>query len=454
MADVLIAALSPESHAGPLLAVGDDLVCRGHQVTVMTGPQHADEILEIGARHHLLPAPADRDDQRLDVLHGGAASRIDKLRALLVRRLLRPMPHQAAELHAALFDRRYDAVIADCAFLGVLPLLLDAHPQRWERPAVLCYSASPLMLSSRDTAPAGMALPPATTAAGRVLHRGLNQLSEKVLLHGAQRATNRMLTAMGTRPLPVPLLDVGLLADRLIMPTVPSFEYPRNDLPEQVRFVGIVRPRSSNHSPIPPWWPVLDQERPVVHVTQGAVDADPSRLIEPTITALADEDVTVVVGTGGRPMSHIRNPLPANTYVAEHLPHDRLLPKVDVLVTNDGYGAVQSALSAGVPVVVAGDTGNTPEVAARVAWSGAGINLQTGAPTPAAVRSAVLRIRADRRYLHNAQRLEAAFARQDGVAEIAALVDQVIAERCAAVARTQCSRSGLRVLAARCRERL
>ncbi len=60
--------------------------------------------------------------------------------------------------------------------------------------------------------------------------------------------------------------------------------------------------------------------------------------------------------------------MPSNTYVAEHIPHDLLLPKVDVMVTNGGYGAVQRALSTGVPLVVAGNTEDKPEVAAR--WHG------------------------------------------------------------------------------------
>ena len=51
------------------------------------------------------------------------------------------------------------------------------------------------------------------------------------------------------------------------------------------------------------------------------------------------------------------------------------------MVTNGGYGAVQRALTTGVPLVVAGDTEDKPEVAARVEWFGAGVNLRTGAPT-------------------------------------------------------------------------
>ena len=124
-----------------------------------------------------------------------------------------------------------------------------------------------------------------------------------------------------------------------------------------------------------------------------------------------------------------------NTFVAEYIPHDLLLPKVDVMVTNGGYGAVQRALSTGVPLVVAGNTEDKPEVAARVAWTGAGINLRTGTPTAGAVRAAVREVLGDGRYLAAARELETAFARRDGVAEIAALVDEVIGEHSAAARR-------------------
>jgi UDP:flavonoid glycosyltransferase YjiC (YdhE family) len=174
----------------------------------------------------------------------------------------------------------------------------------------------------------------------------------------------------------------------------------------------------------------LSAPRPVVHVTQGTIDnADLSRLIEPTIEALADEDVTVVVTTGGRPVSQIRMPLPANTYVAEYLPHDVLLPMVDVMVTNGGYGAVQRALSDGVPLVVAGQTEDKPEVAARTEYFGAGVNLHTGTPTAAAVRHAVREVLGNPTFRDSARRLQSAYATHDSVTEIASVLDEVIAER-------------------------
>ena len=83
----------------------------------------------------------------------------------------------------------------------------------------------------------------------------------------------------------------------------------------------------------------------MVHVSQGTVaNTDFDELIRPTLTALADEDVTVVVTTGGPPVAEL-GPLPANTLAAEFIPHDKLLPKTDVFVTNGGYGALHYAMA-------------------------------------------------------------------------------------------------------------
>jgi UDP:flavonoid glycosyltransferase YjiC (YdhE family) len=46
-------------------------------------------------------------------------------------------------------------------------------------------------------------------------------------------------------------------------------------------------------------------------------------------------------------------------------------------------------------LVVAGATEDKKEVAARVAWSGTGVNLRTGRPSPLALRRAVQRILAE-----------------------------------------------------------
>lgn len=428
MPEILIAALSPIGHFGPLLNVARGLVGRGDRVTVLSGADRADEIRAVGATPATLPPKGDLDLALLESDSGREeTSGVKRLNFDIVRLFVAPMPHQAKALSELLAQKRLDAILADYGFFGVLPFVLG---ERSARPPVLLYSTTPLMLSSRDTAPAGLGLPPSTTAFGRVRNWTLNKLSQKVLLRPSQKAANYQLHRLNSRELPTFLLDSGVLADRLIAPTVPEFDYPRGELAANVRYVGMVYPSPTERFRPPVWWPKLDGDRPVVHVTQGTVDnTDFSRLLQPTIEALAAENVMVVATTGGPHVSELDFALPPNAYVAEYLPHDLLLPKVDVMVTNGGYGAVQHALSTGVPLVVAGNTEDKPEVAARVAWSGAGIDLRTGAPTAKAVRNAVRQVLGDGRYLRRARELEVAYAQRDGVAEIAALIDEVVGER-------------------------
>jgi UDP:flavonoid glycosyltransferase YjiC (YdhE family) len=75
------------------------------------------------------------------------------------------------------------------------------------------------------------------------------------------------------------------------------------------------------------------------------------------------------------------------------------------MVTNGGYSGVQHALAYGVPLIVAGDTADKAEVAARVAYSGCGIDLHAGAPGSEVVAAAVRRLLADDEYRRQAGRL-------------------------------------------------
>ncbi|WP_448389798.1 glycosyltransferase [Microbacterium aurum] len=158
-------------------------------------------------------------------------------------------------------------------------------------------------------------------------------------------------------------------------------------------------------------------------MTQGTIaNADLSQLIGPTLEALAGDDVLVVASLGGR-VGGALGPVPANARTAAYLPYDRLLPLTDVVVTNGGYGGVQQALAQGMPLVVAGKTEDKVEVAARVGWSGAGIDLRTNTPSAAGVRGAVRQVLSDGRYRRQARELAGAYAQAsaleglDGVLE-------------------------------------
>jgi UDP:flavonoid glycosyltransferase YjiC (YdhE family) len=239
------------------------------------------------------------------------------------------------------------------------------------------------------------------------------------------------------RSLPGSLFRIPSQADVWVQFTVPAFEYPRSDLAGDVRFVGPmgrVTPRTVHGDAVgvPEWWGDLEGRR-LVHVTQGTIaNADLTELIVPTIRGLAEEDVLVVVSTGGRPIEAVEEayggPLPANVRVAEYLPYDLLLPRVDAMVTNGGYGGVHAALSCGVPLVVSGRTEDKTEVTARVAWSGAGVNLRTQRPKPSAVAKAVRRVLADPSFRGRSEALARDIAASGGAADLAALVRELTAD--------------------------
>ena len=77
--------------------------------------------------------------------------------------------------------------------------------------------------------------------------------------------------------------------------------------------------------------------------------------------------------------------------------------------------------------VVAGDSEEKPEIAARVAWAGAGINLGTGRPSVSQIREAVRAVLTKPQYRQRAQALRTAFARHNAPDEIAELVEDLAA---------------------------
>ena len=148
-----------------------------------------------------------------------------------------------------------------------------------------------------------------------------------------------------------------------------------------------------------------------------------SRLLE--VRARREPDLLVVATAGGRPIDAIPGPIPGNARLAQYLPFEWMLPKVDVFVTNGGYGSVNQAMSFGIPLVTAGLTEDKADVNARVAWSGVGINLATNKPTPQALREAVRTVLDKPDYRSHAASMSHEFDGIDTRSEILRIVNQV-----------------------------
>jgi MGT family glycosyltransferase len=421
MSTYLVCSSPIHGHVMPMLEAARHLVSRGHRVIVLTGSRFARRVADIGAEFRPLAGAADFDDRDVpsylpdrDRYRGLAQAQYD-IQTIFVKTI----PAQFRAVQAIVDSEEPDAVLVDGAFGGVAPLLLSGSV----RPPVLALGVTPLTQSSRDVAPAGTGMAPSSTAMGRMRNRTLGVIARRVLFRRTQKVAERMFDELGIDRLDLFVMDISSAFDRFLQLCPEAFEYPRSDIAPNTAFVGPMPAGAAGATPspaLPEWWGELSDGRPVVHVTQGTIDnRDLDRLIRPTLTALADLDVLVVVSLGGRSESVLTD-VPANARIGSYLPYDELLPRTSVFVTNGGYGGVQYALSTGVPVVVAGDTEDKPEVAARVAWSGAGIDLKTGTPTPAAVRRAVTTVLQQPAYRREAERLAAEAARYDTLALIEA----------------------------------
>lgn len=446
MADVLIPLVPLYGHVLPLLTVGRGLLKRGHRVTVLTGRKDARLVESSGMRFRRLPAAVDLDDDLDGWLPGrGLGGRLAAGRHDILGLFIGPLPVQHAALVAELSSGDYDAVLADAAYLGVLPTVLTVAAA--DRVPVFGVSVTPLSVTSVDTAPFGSGMRPGRSVLTRWRNRHIRHVLSVGPLRPIQTAMDDVLAPFGVPAGSVNYFDHTTYLDTCWQLAPPEFEYPRRELPSTLAFVGPLPPDDAGH-PLPSWWPDLDDLRPVVHVTQGTVDnRDLGTLLATTFSALATEDLWVVGSTGGRPVADLLDrlggALPANGRVAPFLPYSRLLPRTAVMVTNGGYGGVTQALRAGVPLVVAGATEEKPEVATRVAWSGTGINLRSGPPTPRRIRSAVRAVLQNPCYRTRAEQMrQQILGMPDPLVTIARAVESATDARRRTLAPARVTRSG------------
>ncbi len=424
---ILMASTPATGHINPLLAIGHVLMAEGHELVVLSGSRLQDRIERAGAQFRALPGRADADFSNLAAFAPELVEippGYEWLRVAMERVFIDLLPDQHLGLQQALQEFPADLILADDMFFGVLPMLLGP---RAARPPIALCGTSFLHWCREDGAPHFLGLPPAASPAELLRYAAIAEEFERFTNGPAVERLNRLLRAQGVGPVPLTLFDsvVGL-ADSYMQLSVPSFEFPRK-IPATVNFVG-TPPIIAKQAPLPVWASDLDGSRKIVLVTQGTfANHNLDLLIGPTLKALANEpDVLVVATAGGRPVEAIPGPIPGNARLSSYLPFEWLLPKVDVLVTNGGYGSVNQAMSSGIPLVTAGTTEDKADVNARVAWSGVGIDLATNEPTPAALRDAVRTVLDRQNYRARAVAMADEFGRIDTRAEILRIVNQAV----------------------------
>ena len=421
-ASVIVAAPPFTGEMQPLLHLAAGLAQRGHRVTMLTGSRFRDSVSGAGIGFVPLQGAADFDDRRLADERPEittAAPGPDQLNALFGA-AAQALPTEHAQVQALLEQDPGAVLITNSVFMGPWAVAMGApgrRPRRW-----VAIGCNPVALPSDDTTPFGP-MPAGPDGDFKAANRRVNEQLAASLEPARARVQAAIRRLGGLASVPALFEGVFTVPEVFAALTIAGLEFSRSDAPNSLHLVGALPASAPASWAEPAWWPELNGSRPVVVVTQGTLsNGDLGELVQPTLDALATEEVLVVAALG-RDAADLPGPIPANARVERFIPFGALFRHANVFVTNGGFGATQQALACGIPVVVAGATDDKPLVAARVAARGVGVDLGTATPEPARIRDAVLGLLADEATRTRVAILAQEYQDHDAIAEVERLAD-------------------------------
>jgi UDP:flavonoid glycosyltransferase YjiC (YdhE family) len=399
-----LGAFGEPGHAFPMLALGSQLVARGHEVALETWQRWRDYVEAEGIQ--FVPAP------EYPVFAPGQAP-LTQHEAIVV---------SAQETRRSLSALEPDVVVHDILTLapalageleGVPVATLIPHVYPEGAPGFPPYAFGARL--PRSALGARM-----WTAAGRRMEDGLRQGREEL---------NETRGKLGLPP--VQRFHGGLSQTLCMVGTFPQLEYPR-PWPPAVHVVGPLmwEPPFQRIDPPP-------GDGPLVLVAPSTAQDPDHRLLRAALEGLAGEPIRVLATWNRRPLPGPAR-VDANTRLVEWISYSQTMPRCALVICNAGHGTMVRALASSVPVLAVPHAGDMAENAARVDWAGAGVRLPWRLLGPRTLRLAVRHALADASLASRARELAAWAAAHDGAERAAELVERLaLTRRGAEPARTR-----------------
>jgi MGT family glycosyltransferase len=167
-------------------------------------------------------------------------------------------------------------------------------------------------------------------------------------------------------------------------------------------------------------WPAENRD-PLVVISFSTTYMDQRGMAERALEAVSTLPVRALL-TAGPALDVGRLAIPANARAVSYVPHAAVFPHASLVVTHAGYGTIQAALAAGVPVVAMPDGRDQPDNAARVVEAGAGVRVRKNA-SAAKLRGAIAGALADGALKAAAERMAVAL-RRDGAGAVVDAVER------------------------------
>jgi MGT family glycosyltransferase len=196
----------------------------------------------------------------------------------------------------------------------------------------------------------------------------------------------------------------------------PGFDYKRSHLGANVRYIGALLPFSKATEKKKWYDERLKKYNKIILVTQGAMESDITKILEPTLQAFIHTDILVIAVTGSKGTQLLRETYAAdNLIIEDFIPYAEVMPYADAFVTNGGSGGTLLSIQHQLPLVAAGLHEGKNETCARIGYSGIGIDLKTETPDAKAIYNAVQEIIENKRYKDNIVKLAKEFSTYDSI---------------------------------------
>lgn len=400
---ILFASVPGDGHFNPLTGLAVHLKSLGCDVRFYNSKQYQEKVKALGMPFYPFKKAMEVTVENIDQVmpeRKEIKGQIAKLNSDLINFFILRSTEYYEDIQQIYKSFQFDLMISDVAFSGI-PFVRE----KMNIP-VIAISVFPLMERSRDLAPYGLGITPASSLAGRLKQNILRFAADNILFRKPNKILHKLLrehgiTADGN------VFDVLIRKSSLVLQSgSPGFEYKRSDLGSNVRFIGAVLPYNTKRQQ-PTWYDKrVSQYQKVVLVTQGTAEKDVNKLLVPTLEAFKNTDVLVIATTGGSGTAQLKTKFPQHNFIIEDfIPFNEVMPYCHAYITNGGYGGVMLGIDNSLPMVVAGVHEGKNEICARIGYFNLGVNLRTELPRPAQIKAAVEKVIADRSFRKNVEQL-------------------------------------------------
>jgi MGT family glycosyltransferase len=422
---ILFACVPGEGHFNPLTGLAMHLKSSGCDVRWYASNVFENKLKKLGIHHYKFTKAKDIPSDKIDEVfpeRKNINGQIKKLNFDMVHYFILRSTEYIEDMKDINEDWKIDAVVADCVF-SAIPFIKHAVGV-----PVVAIGVLPLIETSKDLAPAGLGMEPTPGLAGRIKHGLLKKLANKVLFSKPNSIFFSLLKERNISCNTDNAFDALVEKSTIFLQSgTPGFEYHRSDLGKHIRYLGPLLPYNSKNKKDTWYDDRLKEYKTIILVTQGTVEKDPNKLLEPVLKAFKDTDKLLIVTTGGSGTADLRNKYNGpNVIIEDFIAFEDVMPHAHIFISNGGFGGVMQGIQHGLPMVVAGIHEGKNEINARINYFRYGINLATEFPTPVQLLNAVKTITTDNTYKENINRLKNEFANYKPNELFAGYVNEVL----------------------------